>query len=61
MARKPRKLRTGVPLTFSDEYIGHLKCADFLGELTKEEIPVAKKLKIYEWNEIVKGWHERKV
>ena len=49
-----------IPATFSDEYIAHLKCADFLGELTSEEIDAAKKCGVYKWNEIVKGWHERR-
>lgn len=60
MARKPRKLRTRVPLTFSDEYIAHLKVNDFLGTLTKEEIPVAKKLKLYKWDKWMKEQRDRR-
>ena len=39
-----------IPLTFTPEYIGHLKVSDFLGQLTEEEIPVAKKLGMYQWD-----------
>lgn len=51
---RKRKMRVSnrVPLTFSDQYIGHLECADFLGELTEEEIPIAKELGLYKWD----GW-----
>ena len=49
-----------IPVNFTPEYIGHLKCRDFLGELTPEEVDAAKKCGVYKWNEIVKGWHERR-
>ena len=57
--RRKMRVSNRVPLTFSPEYIAHLKCMDFLGELTEEEIPVAKKLGVYEWDEIVKGWRNK--
>ncbi len=39
----------------SQEYLDHLIAKDFLGELAPDEIPIAKKLKIYGWDEIMKA------
>jgi hypothetical protein len=44
-----------IPLIFSDEYVAHLKMKDFLGELSQEEILVAKKLHIYRWDQWMKN------
>ncbi|MGA2462773.1 MAG: hypothetical protein ABSH06_00275 [Thermodesulfobacteriota bacterium] len=60
---RKRKMRISnrVPLTFTDEYIGHLKVSDFLGELTEEEIPVAKELGVYQWDAWCKERRERRL
>jgi hypothetical protein len=45
----------------SQEYLDHLIAKDFLGELAPDEIPIAKRLKIYGWDEIMKArGHEQK-
>lgn len=50
---RKRKLRTSkrrIPANVTPEYIETLRARDFLGELSEEEIPVAKELKIYKWD-----------
>lgn len=53
---RTRKMRTSnrIPQTFSPKYIAHLKLMDFGGWLTDEEIPVAKKLGVYKWDQWTK-------
>jgi len=57
-----RKTRTSnrIPLVFTDEFKAHLECSDFLGELTEQEIPIAKQLGLYCWDATVKGWKNAK-
>lgn len=51
---RKRTLRTSrrLPANFMPGYIEGLKTRDFLGELTENEIPLAKELKVYVWD----GW-----
>lgn len=45
----------------SQEYINDLTVKDFLGELAPDEIPIAKRLGVYGWDEIMKArGHEHK-
>jgi len=59
---KTRKMRTSnrIPLTFSPEYIRHLKFKDFSGILAEEEISVARKLGIYKWDAWIKEKREKR-
>jgi hypothetical protein len=50
-----RKLRTSksrIPSNITPEYIEDLRCRDFLGKLSEDEIPLAKKLGVYQFD----GW-----
>jgi hypothetical protein len=50
--------RRRIPANITDEYRETLRCRDFMGELTEAEIPIAKKLGVYGWDETVKGWRK---
>jgi hypothetical protein len=62
-ANRKRKFRTSknrIPSNISAEYIEHLKVSDFLGELTEDEIPLAKELGVYCWDAWGKEGRERR-
>jgi hypothetical protein len=58
MPRSPRRSKTArrrIPANISDEYLDELRIRDFLGELTEDEILVAKKFGCYCWDLIIKS------
>jgi hypothetical protein len=58
-----RKMRTSRrrPSAITDEYRESLIAKDFLGELTEDEILIAKELGVYCWDPGVKKSRGRKV
>jgi hypothetical protein len=52
--RQSRVPKVWVPAKPSPEYLAELEFKDFMGELTPEEIEIAKKNGIYKWDEWVK-------
>ena len=53
--RKPLKRKKGFKIQITDEYLESLKFRDFMGELTDEEISIAKAHGLYDWDPWVKG------
>lgn len=48
-----RTYRKKIRGTLNKEQLQELAFKDFLGELTEEEIPIAKKYGVYQWHEYV--------
>ncbi|MBN2845045.1 MAG: hypothetical protein JXQ25_03545 [Deltaproteobacteria bacterium] len=52
--RKPREKRSHIPKVITDAYLHELGFRDFMGELTEEEIPIAKEYGVYKYDAMVK-------
>jgi len=55
VAVKPRKQRRGVPSRIDKAYRNRLRLADFMGRLTEDEVPIAKKLGVFKWDSWAKN------
>jgi hypothetical protein len=57
-----RTLRTSrrIPTIITDEVRDDLRLRDYMGLLTEEEIPLAKKLGLYKWDAFKKEERERR-
>jgi hypothetical protein len=58
--RKTRISRRRIPANITPEYVRRLKCRDFMGELTEDEIALAKELGVYKWDAHIKECREER-
>lgn len=52
--RQRRSARSHVPAIITPGYLQRLKLRDFMGTLTEEEIPIAKKHGVYRFDAYIK-------
>jgi len=55
MPKRPSRAKRRKIEAISPQYLDELKLRDFLGQLTEDEIPIAKKHNVYRWDEYIKN------